>query len=343
MFFERDQPFYAAHRDLDALADSTLYLYRDWSGILPIAERELGDAEIGMVTSYCPDAVAAADLVLDAKGLHVFYDLDTPVTLHRLSEGQSVDYIPPRGLRDFDLVLSYTGGRALSELQARLGARRVAPLYGSVDPSVHRAAAPRDDFAADLSYLGTYAEDRNRALQTLFVDAARRLPERRFIIGGSLYEASFPWQPNIKYVRHVPPPDHPPFYCSSRLTLSVTRGAMAAMGYCPSGRLFEAAACRVPVLSDAWEGIEQFFEPGGEILLADSTDDTIAALERDDLEEIGEAAYERVMTCHTADIRARQLEEILETTYVGYHPGGGQGQPDTTVGVFEGTVAARQS
>src|SRR5581483_3050658 len=113
---------------------------------------------------------------------------------------------------------------ALEELKEKLGARRAVPLYGSVDPSVHRPAPPSDRYAADLSYLGTFAADRSATLKTLFVDAAQRLPDRRFIIGGSMYDDAFPWQPNIYFVRHVPPAEHPAFYCSSRLTLNVTRG-----------------------------------------------------------------------------------------------------------------------
>src|SRR5436190_4187959 len=206
VFFERDVPYYAAHRDLDELRGGMLYFYPDWNSVLPKAVEELSDADVGMVTSYCPDGIAASDLVLSsAAAMRVFYDLDTPVTLRRLGSGERVDYIGPRGLQDFDLVLSYTGGRALDNLQQRLGARRVAPLYGHVDPSVHRPATPRDCYAADLSYLGTYAEDRNAALRSLFVDAARRLPDLRFVIGGSMYDGAFPWQANINFVRHVPP------------------------------------------------------------------------------------------------------------------------------------------
>lgn len=318
VFFERDVPYYAIHRDLDELPGGKLCLYPNWTEVLPLARQHLAGADVGMVTSYCPDGVAASDLVLSsAVSLRAFYDLDAPVTLQRLSNGEHVDYIGPRGLRDFDLVLSYTGGLALGELKERLGARRVAPLYGSVDPAAHKPASASEHYAADLSYLGTYAQDRNAALNTLFVEAARRLPTRRFIIGGSMYDGSFPWQSNIFFVRHVPPQEHPAFYCSSKLTLNVTRYAMARMGFCPSGRLFEAAACGVPILSDGWEGIEHFFQPGAEILLAHNTDDTVAALEYSpaELGSLAQAARDRVMSCHTADIRARELEAILESAW----------------------------
>src|SRR5205085_9712211 len=124
----------------------------------------------------------------------------------------------------------------------------------------------------DLSYLGTYAEDRQQALEQLFIDVARRLPQKRFVLGGSKYPLDFPWQPNVWYVQHVAPAAHAAFFCSSLLTLNITRGAMARMGYCPSGRLFEAAACGVAIVSDEWAGLEEFFEPGVEIVVARNTD-----------------------------------------------------------------------
>ncbi len=315
VFFEKDVPYYAAHRDLDDLPGGTLCLYRDWAEVLPAARGHLSDADVGMVTSYCPDAIAASDLVLSSKAdLRTFYDLDTGVTLHRLRSGERVEYLPPDGLRHFDLVLSYTGGQALRELRERLGARHVAPLYGSVDPARYQPVASDPDYAADLSYLGTYAKDRNAVLGRLFVETARRLPQHRFIIGGAMYDQTFPWEPNILFVHHVPPARHPAFYCSSRLTLNVTRLPMAEMGYCPSGRLFEAAACGVPILSDTWDGLDFFFEPGSEILPARTTEDAMEALALapEELTRIGRAARERVFQSHTADIRARDLELALD-------------------------------
>jgi spore maturation protein CgeB len=245
--------------------------------------------------------------------MRVFYDLDTPVTLANLSEGKEVGYIGPHGLAGFDLVLSFTGGAALEALKERLGAARVAPLYGSVDPDLHRRAAPMQHYAADLSYLGTYAVDRQEALRMLLMEPARRRPDRRFLIGGSQYPAEFPWADNIFFVRHLPPSEHPAFYSSSRLTLNVTRRAMAQMGWCPSGRLFEAAACGAAILSDSWPGLEEFFTPGSEILVADTTEQAVAALELSDgeLVRIARAAQERAAEEHTADHRARELERLL--------------------------------
>jgi spore maturation protein CgeB len=315
-FFERDVPYYAAHRDLWSLDGVTLDLYSDWQQIRRHAEMSVTDADVTIVTSYCPDAIAATRLVAEHARTGVFYDMDTPVTLESVRAGNRVAYVGERGLRDFDLVLSYTGGAALDELRDRLGAKRVAPLYGSVDPDLHRPMPPAPQYAADLSYLGTYAADRQQTLEQLFVESARLRPERRFVIGGALYPDGFPWTSNIYFVQHLPPSEHPAFFCSSPITLNVTRAAFAALGYCPSGRLFEAAACGAAILSDEWAGLDCFYTPGSEILLARSTEDSLAslALDRTELERIGARARERTLDEHTADRRAADLERILDAT-----------------------------
>ncbi len=318
-FYERDVAYYAQHRDLSDLdmlgAGGRLCLYGEWCEIADAAKRDVADAEVAMVTSYCPDALAASALLRDGKAaLAVFYDLDTPVTLARLAAGESVPYIGPHGLGDFDLVLSYTGGAALDALRTLLGARRVAPLYGSVDPEAHRPEPARASYCADLSYLGTYARDRQEALEALFVEPARRLPHRRFIIGGAQYPGDFPWAPNIHFVRHLPPAEHPAFFSSSRFTLNVTRASMAALGFCPSGRLFEAAACGAPIVSDGWAGLNEFFAPGSEILVVRDTDEAMAAIETPEEERLALArrARERVLAEHTAERRARTLVDLVE-------------------------------
>lgn len=316
VFFERDAPAHAGtHRDLASWPDGELRLYADWPAAELWARTHLADADVAIVTSLCPDALAATALMMDSRAaMRVFYDLDTPVTLDCLAAGRTVDYIGPRGLADFDLVLSYTGGRALEALQARLGARRVAPLYGSVDPETYRRVPSDARYHSDLSYLGTYAADRQATLETLLVHPARRLPHRRFAIAGSQYPGDFPWTTNMAFFRHLEPAQHPLFHSSSRWTLNVTRRAMKTLGYCPSGRLFEAAACGTAILSDAWEGMSLFFEPGSEILVARTTEEAMAALELPDVvgERIGRRACERVFDEHTARHRAQHLETLLD-------------------------------
>jgi spore maturation protein CgeB len=312
-FFERDVPYYAHHRDFSSVPWCDIVLYENWPSVRSRAMESLAHADAAIVTSFCPDGPEASGAILESRARRVFYDLDSPVTLDRVARGEPVPYLPREGLAAFDVVLSFAGGPTLQEIGSRLGARMVLPLYGSVDPAVHH---PQPDARVefDLSYLGTYAADRQDALEHLFIEPARRRPDLRFALAGSQYPATFPWTPNIYYRSHMPPADHPAFFCSSRLTLNITRGPMAASGFCPSGRLFEAAACGTPIVSDPWAGLEEFFQPGSEILIATTPEEMLTALERpaQDLERMAAAARERALTCHSAAVRARELVGILE-------------------------------
>lgn len=342
VFFEKNVPYYAAHRDFTTFAGAELVLYSDWRAIASQAQRQVIDADATLVTSYCPDADSAATLTFDSApaALHVFYDLDTPVTLARLNAGEPVDYLPAAGLRGFDLVLSYTGGAALTAVKELLGARRVAPLYGHVDPLAHCPAGGGPEPRADLSYLGTYAHDRQTKLEMLFIEPARRRPRSRFLLGGSGYPDHFPWTANLWFIQHVPPDRHPWFFGSSRLTLNVTRAEMAAMGHCPSGRLFEAAACGAALLSDYWEGLERFLRPGEEILIANSTEEALAALDRSDAElaRIARSGRERVLSEHTSAHRADELIALLED-----HSCGASFLPPETAPGFNHSPSPRSS
>lgn len=314
-FFERDAPYYAAHRDAFDFPFVHLHLYSDWADVARLARRELAGADVGMVTSYCADGAIASELVLAVKPARtIFYDMDTPVTLSRLQRGETVPYLPASGLDGFDLVLSYTGGRALEELRQKLSARSVATLYGWVDPETYYPVVPVSAFKAQLSYLGTYSQDRELVFERLFLNAAQRLPESQFLVGGAMYQNVGSWPSNVRHFEHVAPPHHPAFYSSSPLSLNVTRSSMASMGYCPSGRLFEAAACGAVLLSDWWEGLETFFTPGSEILISEDADDTVAALSLDEAEirRIAANARQKTLDCHTADARAHALLQLLE-------------------------------
>lgn len=316
IFYERDVPYYASTRDGWSVPPGiALRLYSSLDEIRAEAARDLTYADVAMVTSYCPDGRAAAGFVLESRApIRAFYDLDTPVTLSALRSGAQVAYLPADGLGAFDLVLSYTGKGALKELQSQLGARVVAPLYGWVDPDTYTPCPRQPDLRSSLSYLGTYAADRQPALEELFVRPARRLSSERFLIGGAQYPADFPWTENIFFVRHMPPSLHPAFFCSSRATLNVTRRAMAEYGFCPSGRLFEAAACGTPLLTDEWEGLGTFFAPGTEILPVNTQDDVLDALSLSDQElaRIAEAARARVLAHHTAEHRVGEFEAICQ-------------------------------
>ena len=314
-FFERDVPYYASHRDLHELPGATLILYRDWHEVREEARRAISEADVAMVTSFCPDGVAATRLVREGRALRCFYDLDTPVTLAAVAAREPVAYLDASRLAGFDLVLSYTGGKALDALRDRLDAGNVAPFYGWADPDAYRAVTPQPHYAATLSYLGTYAADRQAALERLLIEPARRRPDQRFVIGGALYPADFPWTESIFFVRHLPPAEHCAFYSSARITLNITRAAMAVMGWCPSGRLFEAACCGTPILSDTWLGLDHFFEPGREILVAGTTEEALAALDLGGgtLAAIAHRARERVLSDHTAARRAEQLVALVES------------------------------
>lgn len=319
IFFERDLPRFASTRDWTTLPDnmggSELVLYSGWSTVAARACRELASCDVAMVTSYCFDAQAATDAILDARPpLTVFYDLDTPITVDMLRSGKRVPYIPWRGLSDFDLVLSYTGGAALEALRSDLCAHRVRALHGHVDPDVYHPVAPVPRYRAALSWLGSYSADRQATLEELFVAAARRRPDLKFLIAGAHYPEHFPWSGNISFIERLPPQEQAAFLCSSRLTLNVTREPMARLGWCPSGRLFKAAACGTAVLSDEWCGLDDFYTPGEQILVARDVEDTLAALDLSDdrLRAIGRAARERTLDEHTSVHRARQLIQYLE-------------------------------
>jgi spore maturation protein CgeB len=318
VFFEGDVPYYAQARDLCDLPGGRLEFYDSWETVKSRARSDAVDADVVIITSYCPDAQEATNLILDeSRAFRVFYDLDTPVTLSKLRSGDPVSYISSRGLADFDLVLSFTGGEHVyREFRRLTGARHVEALYGHVDPDIHRPAPRQPHYRADLSYLGTYSEDRQESLDGLFVASANMRPDLRFVIAGTQYPQDFPWSPNIFFVRHLPPPEHASFFASSRLTLNVTRRAMAEMGWCPSGRLFEAAACGVPIVSDVWEGIEEFLEPGMEILLARDKSDVLDALHRDtdELNRIAVRARERILDQHSSAKRAEELIALIGRT-----------------------------
>ncbi|HEU4414293.1 MAG TPA: glycosyltransferase, partial [Candidatus Angelobacter sp.] len=247
------------------------------------------------------------------RPLLAYYDLDTPVTLNSLRHGEA-DYVRRDQIAAFDLVLSFTGGRSLLALENEFGARMARPLYGCVDPDDYRRTAARRDFICDLSYMGTYAPDRQEKLDALFLEPARRHPEKQFLLAGSLYPWEWQWPGNVCRMDHVAPADHPDFYSSSRVTLNITRAEMAANGWCPSGRFFEAAACGTPLITDRWEGLDAFFELEQELRIVSTPEDVQAALALPgaELSAMAARARSRTLEEHTGEVRARQLLEHIE-------------------------------
>jgi spore maturation protein CgeB len=308
-FYEKDVPYYSIRRDFDQCAYCTLVLYDEWENIRSQALDCARASDAVITASYLPEGRRINDEILELSGpLRVYYDLDTPVSLGNI-ERAGVEYIRPDQLSEFDLVLSFTGGKGLEELEKRYQVRIARPLYGCVDPDDYQRVPASDDFACDLSYMGTYAPDRQEKLDDLFLEPSRRHAEKQFLLAGTLYPWGWQWGPNVRRVDHVAPYDHPRFYSSSRITLNITRGEMARWGWCPSGRFFEAAACGTPVITDWWEGLDHFFNPGSEIRVVRSPEDVEEALGMSDAElsQMASQARERTLHEHTGLVRARQL------------------------------------
>jgi spore maturation protein CgeB len=304
LFLERDVPWYAAHRD----APGAGALYRSLAELHSRHADEVRAADLVVVGSYVPDGVAVAEWALEtARGATAFYDIDTPVTLARLDAGDQ-EYLSPELVPRFDLYLSFTGGPTLERLERDYGACRARAFHCLVDPLAYRPLDAEPDL--DLGYLGTYSVDRQPVVEGLLLEPARRAPGRRFAVAGPQYPCEIQWPPNVERVEHLPPAAHSGFYGRQRFTLNVTRADMVAAGWSPSVRLFEAAACGVPVISDAWEGLDEFFEPGRELLVAHNADAVLAYLELPDHERdrIGSRARARVLREHTSEHRAEELE-----------------------------------
>ncbi len=314
LFFERDHPQLAANRDEPAPDGCDLRLYRDWDEVRAIAARELADADAAMITSRCPDARPSTDMVCDAGvAVTAFYDLEAPRTVARRRAGHAVEHVGPEGYAPFDLVLSYAGGTVPRDLSEVLHARRVETLFDSVDPVVHQPDGPAPEYAARASFLGAYSHDLHEMLDRLFFEPSRRLSNVTFALGGGGVPDSLHLPANLRRFGPIAPDQQASFYCSSRITVNVTPREMARAGHCPPGRLFAAAGCGVPVLSDAWDGIEVFFEPEREIFVARSTEEALEylCLPDEELARVGRAARDRALAEHTAETRARQLVDIL--------------------------------
>lgn len=313
VFFEKDVEYYALRRDFAFCDFCDLRLYEDWDTTRSEALACAAESDVVVVGSFCPEGARIADEVLSLEHpLRVYYDLDTPVTLAKL-ERDELDHLRRDQISCFDLYLSFTGGRVLGILEQEWGAQRARPLYGCVDPDVYVRTAPSGDFRCHFSYMGTYSPDRQHRLEELFLAPARTSPQEKFILAGTLYPWSWQWPANVQRFDHIAPHDHPAFYSSSRLTLNITRAEMARYGYCPSGRFFEAAACRTPIVSDWWEGLETFFDRD-QILVCTSTDEVLAALAASDanLTQIASRARARTLDEHTGDHRAQELLAYLE-------------------------------
>lgn len=311
LFLERELPWYAEHRDLTAPDYCDLAFYRDLADLERFRDR-IAAADAVIVGSYVPEGAAVGRRVRAwTRSVCAFYDIDTPVTLAKL-EARDHGYLTPDLIRAYDLYLSFTGGPTLRRIEARYGSPAARQLYCSVDPEAYPALAR--DARWDLSYLGTYSPDRQPTLTRLLVDAARQAPHLRFVVAGPQYPDAVDWPRNVERIEHVAPQDHPAFYAASRYTLNVTRADMIRAGYSPSVRLFEAAACGTPILTDRWDGLETVLAPGREILPVETAGEVLGLLEgqpETERRRLADAARARVLARHSAGHRAAELEAHL--------------------------------
>jgi len=309
LFLERDVPWYADNRDLACPPYGRTELYGGLDELRDRFTPEVRRADLVLVGSYVPDGVAVGDWVQrTARGITAFYDIDTPVTLARLASGD-YEYLSPPQIARYDVYLSFTGGPTLRRLEREYGSPMARVLYCAFDPELYFPET--QPLAWDLGYMGTYSDDRQPTLEALLIEPARRSRAGRFAVAGPQYPDHVCWPANVDYTAHLPPGEHRAFYNRQRYTLNVTRADMIAAGWSPSVRLFEAAACGTPIVSDRWKGIEAIFHPEREILLASGPADVLRILERIPEEErraIGRRARARVLAEHTAAHRAEQLE-----------------------------------
>ncbi|CAD7044795.1 glycosyl transferase [Pseudorhizobium endolithicum] len=312
LFLERDVPWYASQRDLPEPDFCELQYYSDLDNLLSAHADRIRTADAVVIGSYIPEGVQIIDAVtaLSPKRL-CFYDIDTPVTLAKLDRGDE-EYLARRQIPLFDAYFSFSGGEVLDRLEKVYGSRNAVALYCSVDPDRYGNTGERPEW--DLGYLGTYSPDRQPTLERLLIEVARRLPDRRFVVAGPQYPADIDWPANVERIEHLPPAEHPSFYSRQRFTLNVTRADMIEAGWSPSVRLFEAAACGTPIISDHWRGLDELLPYEEAIVIARDTGDVVNALSQIDDDKRARIAAEArtiVMRSHTGLARSRQLVAAL--------------------------------
>jgi spore maturation protein CgeB len=309
-FFERDQSWYANNRDLQAPGYGNIYLYSSLSQLKDKFAEQFRNADLVLVGSYVPEGIDLGQWVISvARGATAFYDIDTPITLAKLA-ARECDYISRELVPRYDVYLSFTGGPTLRRLEKEFLARRARPLYCSVDPLLYSPLTSEPRW--DLGYMGTYSTDRQPSVEEFVLQPARLCSQARMVIAGPQYPESIHWPENVERISHLAPADHCTFYAHQRFTLNITRSEMKTAGYSPSVRLFEAAACETPIISDNWPGLDEFFQPESEILLAKSASDVLLYmrdLPEENRKKIGLKARKRVLEHHTAIRRAEELAE----------------------------------
>jgi spore maturation protein CgeB len=307
-FLERDVPWYRDHRDFVSPDGWNVHLYQSLQDLPQSFGMLVRDADLVIIGSYVPDGIAIADWVTShTRGITAFYDIDTPVTLVGLET--SLDYLSAAMIPRFDIYLSFTGGPALGIIENMYGSPMARVLYCSADLDLYQPQNVAQRWS--LGYLGTYSADRQSQLESLLLGPARHCATDQFVVAGAQYPDEIEWPANVERITHLAPAQHAEFFSAQRFTLNVTRADMRALGFSPSVRLFEAAACGVAMLSDQWPGLETVFAPHTEILVVSTARDVVDILRDmpdDNRRAIAERARRRVLRDHTPDHRARQLE-----------------------------------
>ncbi len=317
-FFEPDAYDRQSHRDMEDPEWARIVVYNALN--LDEVNRHLSESErfdvvvkasgVGVLDEYLEGRVSS----MSASVCKVFWDVDAPATLERLASNPNDAFHP--ALPRFDLVLTYGGGRPVTDHYRIMGARECVAIYNAFDPDVHFPVAPDPRFAGDLSFLGNRLPDREARVDEFFFKAAQLAPDQRLILGGSGWSDK-PMPPNVSYVGHVYTADHNAFNCSARLVLNISRDSMARYGFSPATRVFEAAGAAACLITDAWEGIDFFLQPGKEIFVASSGAEVVRMVEELSAErarEVGEAARNRVLAEHTYRQRGALVDSILQET-----------------------------
>lgn len=304
------------HRDLDP---------PDWARVVVYENNE--EAAL-----RCVEAARGADIVVKCSGIGVFdellesavldlkrpdnyitfCDVDAPATLERVENNADDSFRAciPR----YDFVFTYGGGPPVVRGYESLGAQLCVPIYNGLDPETHHPVPPNRNFEADLGFLGHRLPDREARVEEFFLNAAVRLPDQDFLLGGIGWDTK-PLPPNVRNLGHVYTADHNAFNCTPRMVLNISRASMARYGYSPATRVFEACGAGACLITDAWEGVDFFFEPEEEILIADSGGEVAAHMRNIDAaraRKIGEAGHKRAVADHTYGQRAAQFDAILE-------------------------------
>src|SRR5207248_10123769 len=312
LFLERDQPWYAANRDMPQPPFGRTVIYQSVPELKRRFADEIAAADCVIVGSFIPEGKVVGEWVTNFdSGVTAFYDIDTPITLQQIANAEC-DYLSADLIARYDLYLSFTGGPTLDLIEQEYGSPMARALFCSVDPDEYFPERRRKKWV--LGYLGTFGEDRQRKLNSLLLAPATMLPSRQFVVAGPQYPKKIRWPANVHRITHLSPVKHRAFYNSQRFTINVTRAAMVRAGFSPSVRLFEAAACGTAIITDDWPGLKTLFRPGEEILVAKNAREVLSILQEtpdDAAYEIGSRARERVLRAHTSSHRAAELESFI--------------------------------